>query len=693
MRAYARPRCVPTLALIVIVAGCARTEAPPAVDDARLLAADSDSANWLTYGRTYSEQRFSPLTSINQENVSELGLAWSVDLPTMRGLEATPLVYDGVIYTTSSWSVVYALDAATGRRLWTYDPQVDRSRARTVCCDVVNRGLAMYHGHVYLGALDGRLIAIDMDTGTPSWDVLTIDASKPYAITGAPTIVDGRVLIGNAGGEFGTRGYVSAYDADTGALVWRTYTVPGNPADGFESDAMEAAAETWNGRWWEFGGGGPTWGPIVYDPELDLVYFGTGNGMAWYRDLRSPGGGDNLYVCSILALRADTGEQVWYFQETPGDNWDYDATQPILLADLTIDGAPRKVLMKASKNGFFYVLDRVTGAFISGTSFVDGIDWATGLDPVTGRPIESPTAYTGTRGFLVSPDPEGAHNWQPIAFDPGQGLVFMGARANTLAWHAPDPNWESDPTKFNAGFDPDPDADLVARADASKPRGELIAWDPVERRAAWRRVLPASQLGGVLATAGDLVFQGRADGVLTAYRATDGTPLWEFDAGTGIMAPPVTYLAEGRQYLTVMVGQGGSQGLVNPANAHPMKFGWGRIVTFALGGTATLTPRPFGHDEPPTPAIEVDASAETIDEGSILYGTYCLGCHGIDAVAGANLDLRYSTAEVHGQLEDIVLRGAREALGMPSFGDQLDPAQLRAIQAYVLDRAAAAGRQ
>jgi PQQ-dependent dehydrogenase (methanol/ethanol family) len=672
-----------------MISGCGPEE-PRGVDDESLATADADSANWLTYGRTYSEQRFSPLSEINDGNVDQLGLLWSVELPTTRGLEATPLVYDGVMYTTGSWSIAYAFDAVTGQELWRYDPQVDRSRTRTICCDVVNRGLAMYEGHVYLGTLDGRLVAIDMATGRPSWDVMTIDQSKPYAITGAPIIADGRVLIGNAGGEYGIRGYVSAYDAVTGEMVWRTHTVPGNPADGFESEAMEVAAATWSGEWWEFGGGAPVWGPIVYDPELDLVYFGTGNGVAWYRDLRSPEGGDNLYVASILAVRAGTGEQVWYFQQTPGDNWDYDATQPILLADLTIDGADRKVLMQASKNGFFYVLDRETGAFISGTPFVDGIDWATGLDPETGRPIESPTAYTGTEGFLVSPDPEGAHNWQPIAFDPGRGLVYMAARANTAAWHAPDANWESDPSVFNAGFDPEPDPALIARAAAATPRGELVAWSPAQRRAAWRVVLPASQSGGVLATAGNLVFQGRGDGMLAAYRSDDGTKLWEFDAGTGIMAPPVTYAVDGRQYVTVMVGFGGTQGLINPANAHPMKFGWGRVVTFALGGGATLTPRAYGHTEPPTPAIEMNASPETIVQGAILYGQYCIGCHGADAVAGIVPDLRYATAEVHGQIEDIVLGGARAALGMPSFGDKLDAEQLRAIQAYVLAQAAEA---
>jgi PQQ-dependent dehydrogenase (methanol/ethanol family) len=313
--------------LLVTLAACGTSDAIDRVDDARLNAADRDSANWLTYGRTYNEQRFSPLRQVNDSTVRELGLVWSQELPTTRGVEATPIVVDGVIYTTSAWSIVYAFDAITGRQLWTYDPKVDRSRARTICCDVVNRGLALYRGKLFLATLDGRLVAIAARTGLPVWDVTTVDKSKPYAITGAPRIAKGRVLIGNAGAEFGVRGYVSAFDAETGKLAWRVFSVPGDPKQGFESKALEDAAKTWHGEYWKTGGGGTTWDPIVYDPDLDLVYFGTGNGTAWYRDLRSPGGGDNLFLASILAVRGQTGEYVWHYQVTPGDNWDYDATQ------------------------------------------------------------------------------------------------------------------------------------------------------------------------------------------------------------------------------------------------------------------------------------------------------------------------------------------------------------------------------
>ena len=375
------------------------------------IAGVGSEGDWAKYGRTNDEQRFSPLRQINEQNVGQLGLKWDRELGTTRGLEATPLVSGDVIYTTGEWSTAYAVDAKTGEILWTFDPKVPRSRAGTICCDVVNRGVALYDGKVYLGTLDGRLIALDAKTGKPVWDVITVDQSKPYAITGAPRIANGKVLIGNAGSEFGVRGYVSAYDAENGKLLWRTFTVPDDPAQGFESKALEAAAKTWHGKWWAAGGGGTPWDTIVYDPDLDLVYTGTGNGTAWYRDLRSPGGGDNLYLACILALRASDGELVWYFQETPGENWDYDATQPLMLADLEIGGSSRKVIMQASKNGFFYVLDRQTGQFLSAKTYVKGVTWASGIDPKTGRPEESPSAYDGLHAVLVSPSAGGAHNW------------------------------------------------------------------------------------------------------------------------------------------------------------------------------------------------------------------------------------------------------------------------------------------
>jgi quinohemoprotein ethanol dehydrogenase len=679
-----------SLALLIALVACTNAPASLRVDDARLIEADKDSANWLTYGRTYSEQRFSPLREISDATVGRLGLVWSHELPTSYGLEATPIVLDGVLYTTSSWSVVYAFDAGTGHQLWTYDPKVDRTRTRTVCCDVVNRGLALYQGNLYLGTLDGRLVAINAQTGIPAWDVVTVDQSKPYAITGAPRVAKGRVLIGNAGGEFGVRGYVSAYDAATGKLAWRVYTVPGDPAQGLESKAMEAAARTWNGEYWKAGGGGPVWDTIVYDPELDLVYFGTGNGTAWYRDLRSPRWRQSLSRVdhrraradwrAALALSGDPRRQLGLrCHSAPHARRPHHA------------GTPRKVVMQASKNGFFYVIDRRTGQLISATPFVDGITWATRIDSVTGRPMESPSAYAGTKAVLVSPDPEGAHNWYPMAFDASKGLVFLGVRSGSLMLHAPNPRWESDISALNLGIDWRYEGELVAKRDiAPAPRGELLAWNPVERSAAWRVSLPVSQSGGLLATAANLVFQGRADGIFTAYRATDGSKLWEFDAGTGIMAPPVTYLVGRKQYLTVMVGWGGPMGLFNFPNMGPVRPGFGRVLTFALDGTATFAPPPYGHRDPPVPAVRIETTAAAIREGEFLYHTHCFSCHGLNVIAGPIPDLRYSTADTHTQFETIVLGGARKALGMPSFADKLNSKELRAIEAYVLSRAEAA---
>jgi quinohemoprotein ethanol dehydrogenase len=685
MRSEAPVLSVVAFAVSIAVAAC--TTAEPSTDgDARLRNADRDAANWLMYGRTYNEQRFSPLQQINEGTVKRLGLVWSRPLPTTRGVEATSLVVDGVIYTTGPWSVVYAIDAKSGEQRWSYDPKVDRGRARIVCCDVVNRGAAYYRGKVYAGTIDGRLVALNAATGSVVWDVLTIDPAKPYAITGAPRIANGMVLIGNAGAEYNVRGYVSAYDAETGAMKWRTYTVPGNPSEGLESEAIRRAATTWKGEWWVAGGGGTVWDAIVFDPELQLVFVGTGNADPWYRDLRG-GGGENLYGCSILALRADTGEQVWHFQLVPGDHWDYDATQPLMLADLAIGGRTRKVIMQAAKNAFFYVLDRATGEFISANPYAE-MTWASGVDSKTGRPIESPTAYDGMNPVLVTPGPDGAHNWYPMAFHPETGFVYIPVKNGSSFIHAPDSDWRAGVRNFNAGIKPGYEGPLLKKfLAAPPPRGRLVAWNPVQRRAAWTVDLPVAESGGVLATAGNLVFQGRGDGIFAAYRATDGVRLWEFDAGTGIMAPPVTYLVDGMQYLTLMVGWGGAAGLINPPGMGPVKPGFGRILTFALDGTTPLRVPPFGHTTRPVPPLAVTASAATVKQGGTLYDGNCAGCHGVFAVAGSLPDLRYASAAVHEQFEKIVLGGARASLGMPAFGDLLSSREVNAIQQYVLWRA------
>lgn len=676
------PAVILGFAVLALAPGACSEPDRAAVDDARLVNADADRENWLTHGRTYAEQRHSPLTQIDEETIDRLGLAWYADMGTIRGLEATPLVVDGVLYVTSSWSVLHAFDAATGERLWTHDPEVDRGHARYVCCDVVNRGPAFYRGKVYVGTIDGRLVAVAAETGERVWEVRTTPEGEAYSITGAPRIADGKVLIGNGGAEYGVRGYVSAYDAGTGELVWRVYTVPGDPADGHESEALARAAETWSGEWWRAGGGGTAWDAIVYDPELDLVYIGVGNGSPWYRRLRSPGGGDNLYLSSILAVRASDGEYVWHFQTTPGDNWDYTATQPLVLAELEMDGRERRVIMQAPKNGFFYVIDRETGEFLSGEAFAD-VTWAEGLTP-EGRPIENPAARALEGGVHVAPGPAGSHNWHPMSYDPETGLVYFPVSEHSTV-HAVDDDWDYDPRRLNIGQDILYDGPTTG--DETVSAGRLVAWDPVAQREAWRVEHPQPMSGGTLSTAAGLVFQGRADGRFRAYRATDGEVLWEFRHETGIAAAPVTYAVEGTQYVAVLSGWGGPGVLLN-ARLGEGRTGPGRLLVFALDESATL-PEPRPPPPPvPEPTFEVDVTAAEVEEGERLYSDYCVGCHGMKAVSGGIVpDLRRTPARVHRRFADIVLGGLREPLGMPRFDDALDEDDVRMIQGYVLERA------
>jgi len=665
---------------ILTGAGCARR--PSEVDDAALRAADGDAANWITYGRTYSEQRFSPLKQIDEQSVGKLGLAWSYDLETLRGVEATPLVKDGVLYTTSAWSLVYAFDARTGKLLWSYDPKVPKDHAKYVCCDVVNRGVALYKGRVYVGTLDGRLIALDAKTGAEVWDAQTTPKDGSYAITGAPRIAKGRVLIGNAGSEYPVRGYVSAYDAQTGNLVWRSYTVPGDPSKGFESDAMKQAAATWSGEWWKAGGGGTVWDGLVYDPELDQVYFGTGNGSPWYGRIR--GKGDNLYIASIVAVRADNGEQVWHYQTTPGDSWDYDATQPLMLATLSIDGAQRRVVMQANKNGFFYVIDRENGKLISARPYAP-VNWATGIG-ADGRPIENAAARQFKDAAIVQPSAEGAHNWSPMSYSPTTGLVYLPVLYDN-SLHAVIPNFKINMNDQTTGYDRSYHGPVRDQYLKLKSSGRLLAWDPVAQKEAWHVDMPDPKSGGTLATAGNLVFHGRSDGKLVAYRATDGQSLWEFDAGVGISAPPMTYSVDGVEYISVETGWGGPQVLANrPAGKGHV--GPGKLLTFTLGGMATLPPYEQVDRPVPMPTFKLAASPAEIEQGRVLFANFCSRCHGGDVVSGGSVpDLRYAAESTHQMFEEIVLGGARREFGMPSFTGDLTSAQVRLVEAYVLDRA------
>ena len=685
----------PVGAVLLAALACAPAGAPPTGADAvdqRALERAGLGGDWLTYGGNYYEDRYSTLDRITPENLADLGLVWSYPFDLRGGVETTPLVVDGVMYATGPWSVVHAIDARSGERLWRYDPGVPRQRGRLACCDVVNRGAAVWEGKVFVGTLDGRLVALDADTGETLWDVVTVDQGDAYTITGAPRVVKGNVIIGNGGAEYGVRGYVTAYDADDGSLVWRTYTVPGNPADGFESDALRMAAETWQGEWWVAGGGGTAWDAMAYDPELDLLYIGTGNGSPWSRHLRSPGGGDNLFLSSILALDATTGEYRWHFQTTPGDHWDYTATQPLVLADIEFEGTLRRVIMQAPKNGFFYVIDRETGEFLSGEPYTT-LNWAESLDVETGRPVENPEAVDGSAFTLITPMPLGGHNWQPMAYNRDLGLVYIPMHE---AWmmRADDPEWvyrEPEITDANTIGAAPWNTGTVGRGADRPSGGFLVAWDPQAQEARWTVELAGFWNGGTLTTASGLVFQGGGDGRFVAYDGATGATLWEAATRIGIIAAPVTYAIDGTQYVTVAAGWGGARGRSGAPYGEAAEFDQkGRIFTFALGGAAEI-PEPPRRRDVFVPDIDLPTDERTLAAGAELYGEFCGLCHGAGGGSnGAMPSLHRATGLTHRNFHRIVLEGLREEEGMPSYGGILTADEVTQIHAYVVSRARAA---
>jgi quinohemoprotein ethanol dehydrogenase len=665
------------------------------VDDKRLLAADDDGANWLSYGRTYDEQRHSPLTAINDKNVGKLGLQWSADMDTARGQEATPIVVDGVLYISTAWSMVKAFDAATGRPLWSYDPQVPREKLIDVCCDAVNRGVAVYKGKVFIGTLAGHVVALDAATGKVVWDTLSIPEGSHMAITGAPRIVKGKVLIGAAGSEYFTRGYLAAFDAETGKEVWRFYTVPGDPSQPFEGKHLAAAAKTWSGQFWKFGGGGTVWDSITYDPETDLVYFGTANAEPWNPSIRNSTAGDNLYTASIVAIRPDTGEYVWHYQETPEDRWDFDSNQQIIAANIVIADQMRRVVMHAPKNGFFYVLDARTGKFISGTAFAT-VNWASGLDPVSGRPQVNPEAKYDITGeaFTSFPGAYGAHTWNPMSYNPKTGLVYIPTNEAATTFASPAKEWTPGEVgmqlgvDFNVGAMP---ADTEVRESwLEKTTGALVAWDPVARNARWTVQHPGPSNGGTLTTAGNLVFQGTAGGEFRAYAADTGKQLWSFAAQTGVVAGPATYSVNGRQYVAVLAGWGSLWDLYSGILA--TKSGRvpnvSRLLVFALDGKAILppaTPNSLAVLDPPP----VTGEPEQIADGALSFHYSCSGCHGDAAVAGVMVpDLRHSATINSPQLwQKIVHDGILKERGMVGWSADMTAAQIENIRLYVIKRA------
>lgn len=708
------PLAAVMLAVALTLSGCGQTGvASGSASDfgSRIVHADVEPDNWLSTGRGYDETHYSPLDQINSGNVGRLKLAWSYDLDTDRGQESTPLEIDGRLFTTSAWSKVQAFDAASGKLMWQFDPKVPGAAAVKACCDVVNRGAAFWDGRVYIGTIDGRLIAIDAHTGKQVWSVQTTDPESNNTITGAPRIVKGKVIIGNGGAELGARGYVTAYDAETGRKAWRFYIVPGDPAkpDGEVSDRplRDLASKTWAGKWWTHaeggGGGGTAWDAMAYDPELDLLYIGTGNASYWNKAYRSPGDGDNLFVASVLALRADTGEYVWHYQETPGDEWDYTSTQNMVLATINQEGRPRKVLMHAPKNGYFYVLDRATGKLLSAKPFIP-LTWSSGIDMTTGRPQTVPAARYDRTGqpWVAMPGGIGGHNWQPMSYSARTKLVYIPVQEVGGLYQATN-DFPRRPVGTNLGVDLNmmemPKDPAVLKAAMSRSKAYLMAWDPVGQRAVWRAPNPGIVNGGVLSTGGHLVFQGDNDGRFNAYDAAKGTKLWSFDAQDAVMAAPVTFRTGGKQYVSVVVGFGGAVALVGGESA------WGkagprhnksRVLTFSIDGAgAALPPRP-------QPLMSVVASvpsvgdAAMVESGRMLYLNSCAVCHGASAKSGGVLpDLRRSAAIKDRQaFYAIVGQGILTNDGMVSFARNYSPQQIETLRAYLASRAREdAGRQ
>ncbi len=677
-------------------------EASTTVDGA-YLADLGTGENWAATGYNYDEQRYSPLTQINADSVSELGVAWFADLPDARGQEATPVVVDGRMYISSAWSKVFAYDAKTGEELWSYDPEVPGETAAKACCDVVNRGVAFWKGKIYVGTLDGRLIALDALTGAQLWVTRTTPEDGNYTITGAPRVVKNMVLIGNGGAEFGVRGYVSAYDANDGTLKWRFYTVPnpsGEADDAASDEILQTAKRTWSegGEWTESGGGGTVWDAIVYDHELDQLYIGTGNGNPWNHGARSNGEGDNLFLSSIVALKPETGEYIWHYQQTPADSWDFTATQPIILADVSYEGVGRKVLMQAPKNGFFFVLDRTDGSLISAEPFIDGINWAEGYDLETGRPIENPEAryYRTGKPFLAMPSALGAHNWHPMSYNPNTGLVYIPAQQIAAAYLPPMNDLEKvrKPIGYNTGASGEgftlPDDRTAVKAAIAATKGRLVAINPVTGDIAWKVEQETPWNGGTMTTAGNLVFQGTALGQMHAYAADSGDLLWSYDVQSGVLGGASTYMVDGEQYIAFLTSKGGAFPLLigeggGAANAVP---NIPRLIVMKIGGDTQLPALPKQQPIVWSPPTRIGTAAQ-VAQGRQLYMRYCSVCHGGGAVGGGVLpDLRRSAVLADTETwSKIVLEGALADGGMIGFAPVLSETESEAVRAYAIDRA------
>lgn len=677
------------------------------------------SAEWPLSGGDENQTYYSPLTGINRDNVTQLGYAWHHDLPAEHGYETTPLMVDGVLYGSGPTGTAFAIDAVTGESLWRFEPPVDLGFMRKVCCGVVNRGVAIQDDNLYVAALDGYLYALDIHSGEVQWRADTfIDRARGYTITGAPYMAGDKVVIGNAGAEFDARGYITAYDAQTGEQRWRFFTVPATADGPHEHPELELAARTWDpNSLWEVGLGGTVWDAMVYDAKLNLLYVGTGNAAPYPRKLRSPDGGDNLYLVSILAINPDSGRLVWHYQTTPGDNWDYTATQKMILADLIIDGVARQVIMQAPKNGFFYVLDRRTGDFISAKPFA-AVSWASHVDPQTGRPVETDQAEYFAEPKLIFPGPQGAHNWQPMSYNPETGLVYIPVKEAGAIWTMPDEPFIYQKGGLNShsqylfttpgewGLDSPlaktlpPIEELAEGQPDTTIRGFLRAWNPVTQTLAWERETSGPWAGtmnafwnggGVLSTAGGLVFQGRGTGDLVALDASTGEELHRVYVGLSMMAAPMTYAVDGQQYIAILTGTGGGNGNDYAPGMAAYDYGnAGRLVSFKLGGGKVPLRAKIARDESALtapPVARLDA-AGAINRGEVLYRRNCAKCHSnIDGRGSGIPDLRLMSADTHATFNQIVLEGTRAERGMGSFADLLTVGEVDDLHAYLIEEA------
>ena len=690
------PNLVNSLALLILLSFSSVINASLVVNQTALI---NPKGEWLNHGRTYKEQRYSPLTDINKNNVNELDLAWSFKFDTARGMEATPILHDGVLYVSTGWSHVHAIDARSGDELWHYDAKVPKSQLAKTCCGPVNRGVAIWQKdnssplQIFFGSLDGRLIALDAKTGKENWSVQSTPTDGNYSITGAPRIVKDMVIIGNGGGELGVRGYITAYDVSSGEMRWRFYTVPGDRNKPQESEALKKALPTWSGEeWYKLGGGGGTvWDSIVFDPELDILYIGTGNGSPWNRDLRSPGGGDNLYLSSSVAINPDNGKDIWHYQTTPADNWDYTATQQMILAEIEINNEIRSVIMQAPKNGFFYVLDRKTGELISAEKF-GHVTWATHVDMETGKPVESEFAdYQENGGSYIWPSPYGAHNWQPMSYSKKTGYIYIPVQT-IPAYFSGQKEVSYKVNRWNTGVNLNesrsPASWVAAKASLDAlVYGELVAWDPIKQERAWTVRHPKPSNGGTLSTAGDLVFQGTWDGAFAAYDALSGDQLWQYQSDSAILAGPITYELDGEQYVAVTQGSGGVVMLTIGEEIRKNFVNQNRLLVFKRGDfnlerlTANNTMASLESVK-----FEHDLDIARVKNGEYLYHNNCASCHGLDAKSNYVVpDLRYMSEETHDNFATIVLGGSLTHKGMIGFYETLSLDDVGMIHDYLRD--------